>query len=86
MNASKSRNELLDLFDSLLGGAISPHEHERLQGLLAADPAARRIYFDYLDLHMHLRRWQKAEAAAEQRGEGRGTKNCRFSVLSSWTA
>ncbi len=72
MNASKSQNELLDLFDSLLGGAIAPPEHERLQKLLADDPAARRIYFDYLDMHLHLRQWQKAEATAEQRDEGRG--------------
>ncbi|MBU4399980.1 MAG: hypothetical protein KKE86_11675, partial [Planctomycetes bacterium] len=73
MNASKSQNELLDLLEALLGDEIAPPEHERLQGLLADDPAARRIYFDYLDMHLHLRRWQKAEAAAELRDEGRGT-------------
>jgi hypothetical protein len=60
MNAAQDREELLDLVDALCDGAIAPAEHERLQRRLATDVAARRLYFDYLDLRLHLRQWQRA--------------------------
>lgn len=47
-------SELLDLAAAVCNGTITPQKHERLQQLLAADPAARQRYFDYLDLHLAL--------------------------------
>jgi hypothetical protein len=60
VNATQDREALLDLFDALYDGAIMAVEHQRLQSRLAADAAARRLYFDYLDLRLHLRQWQRA--------------------------
>src|SRR5687767_7990307 len=49
----KHRTELLRLFSALADGQLSPEEHGRLQELLA-DPAARRMYLEYIDLHARL--------------------------------
>jgi ferric-dicitrate binding protein FerR (iron transport regulator) len=73
-------DELLDLAAAVCHGTITPEQHARLEQLLAADPAARQRYFDYLDLHLALgqthaagrvpqaarrpRRWIAAAAAA----------------------
>ncbi len=59
------REELFGLFEALCDGVITPAEHGRLQQRLAADAAARQFYFDYLDLRLHLRQWQRTCA-----GEG----------------
>jgi len=47
-------SELLDLAAAVCNGTITPEQHARLEQLLAADPAARQRYFDYLDLHLAL--------------------------------
>lgn len=72
-------SELLDLAAAVCNGTITPEQHSRLEQLLAADPAARQRYFDYLDLHLALgqthaagrmprarrrTRWMAAAAAA----------------------
>jgi len=46
--------ELMDLVAAVVNGTLTPTQHERLQELLVADPDARRLYFDYLDLHLAL--------------------------------
>jgi hypothetical protein len=56
------REELFELFEALCDGAITPAQHERLQHRLATDAAARQLYFDYLDLRLHLRQWQRASS------------------------
>jgi hypothetical protein len=53
------REELFELFESLCDGVITPAQHGRLQQRLAAEAAARQLYFDYLDLRLHLRQWQR---------------------------
>jgi hypothetical protein len=62
MSTPTGREELFDLLAALCNGTITPREHRRLEELLAADPAARQFYFDYLDLHLHLFRWQRTQA------------------------
>ncbi len=71
MNTPANQDELFDLLDALVSGAIAPAEHQRLEAILAADPSARQFYFDYLDMHLQLRRWQRAEGSDERSG-GRG--------------
>ncbi len=56
------REELLELIDALCDGVITPAQHGRLQQQLAAEPAARQLYFDYLDLRLQLRQWQRTSA------------------------
>lgn len=63
---SQDRERLLGLLESLCDGRISPAEHERLQERLAADVDARQLYFDYVDLRLQLRQWQRT-ALSEQR-------------------
>ncbi len=53
------REELFGLFEALCDGVITPAQHVRLQRRLGADAAARQLYFDYLDLRLHLRQWQQ---------------------------
>jgi hypothetical protein len=64
VNAPAGRNELLKSFESLVDGSITPSQHVRLEQQLAADSGVRRLYFDYLDMLLHLRQWQRAKAAA----------------------
>lgn len=54
MTRPDAHSELMDLVASVANGTITPAQHERLQQILAADPDARRLYFDYLDLHLTL--------------------------------
>jgi hypothetical protein len=62
MNNLTGREEMFDLLAAVCNGTITAHEHQRLEQLLAADAAARQFYFDYLDLHLHLRQWQRTQA------------------------
>jgi hypothetical protein len=62
---TRDREELFELLEALCDGAITPDQHERLQDRLATDEAARRLYFDYLDLRLHLRQWQRASLAEQ---------------------
>src|SRR5690349_25071840 len=54
MTRPDAHSELMDLVAAVANGTITPPQHERLQQILAADPDARRLYFDYLDLHLTL--------------------------------
>src|SRR6185503_9082372 len=60
---SEEFSELLELAGAVCNGSITPAQHERLQQLLATDPRARQLYFDYLDLHLALD--QQAQPTAQ---------------------
>lgn len=49
-----TRDELFDLLSALADGTITPERHASLEKALEADPSARKIYFEYLDLHLAL--------------------------------
>ncbi len=49
-----TRDELLDLLSALADGRLTPEQHAALEAALEADPAARKTYFEYLDLHLAL--------------------------------
>ena len=59
LNITTEQRDLFDLLDALCGGEISVPQHARLEQLLSADPNARRLYFDYLDMHLYIRQWQR---------------------------
>ena len=65
MSRADRNPELLALLEIVCNGEPTPEQHARLQELLAADPDARRLYFDYLDLHLAL--GQTVGAAALRR-------------------
>jgi ferric-dicitrate binding protein FerR (iron transport regulator) len=56
--------EFFDLLSTLVQGDITPEQHARLEAILTADPEARRLYFDYLDLHLGLRQSHLAREEA----------------------
>jgi len=51
-----SEIELYELFNALVNGTISSDQHARLDEFLASEPAARELYYDYLDVHLRLHR------------------------------
>ena len=51
---SNPRHELWTLLEGLCEDRLSPAEFGRLEHLILTDPAARRIYRDYMDLHGSL--------------------------------
>lgn len=59
MSRLDDHGDLLDLAAAVCNGTITPDQHVRLQQLLAASPEARRLYFDYLDLHLALGQSQR---------------------------
>lgn len=63
MSRANQHAELLALVEAVCNGTIGAAQHARLQELLAADPEARQVYFDYLDLHLALK---QSLGAAEQ--------------------
>ena len=67
MNASANQLELLHLLEALCNGTIAPQEIRWLQERLAADRDSRHFYFDYIDLHLHLRRWRQAIKGEQHR-------------------
>jgi ferric-dicitrate binding protein FerR (iron transport regulator) len=56
MDERSKRRDMFELLDILCDGRMEPCQHERLQQLLKDDVAAQRIYLDYLDTHLALRR------------------------------
>jgi hypothetical protein len=54
-----------DLFGGLVQGTLAEADWKRLEALLAADPAARREYREYLNLHVGLASYGAIPAAAE---------------------
>lgn len=48
------RQELQRLLSALCDGTLSAVEHSRLEALLAADEACRRMYLEYVDMHARL--------------------------------
>ncbi len=63
MSRTHDHADLMELVAAVCNGSVTPEQHERLQALLAADAEARRLYFDYLDLHLAL---QQIHGASEQ--------------------
>jgi len=64
MSRADQHGEVLDLAAAVCNGTITPEQHERLQLLLGADPEARQVYFDYLDLHLALGQTHRAAQEA----------------------
>ncbi len=54
MNRDFQNEELTRLISGLLDQRLSEAEHERLEGLLAADPGARRLYMQMIDQEIEL--------------------------------
>ena len=69
------QDELFDLLGKLCDGTISAATHERLQQILSNEPTARQMYFDYLDLHIDLRRWPWNIAPIEMLNDAARQKN-----------
>lgn len=65
---TRDQEELLELFEALCDGVITPTQHARLEERLSTDAAARQSYFDYLDLRLQLRQWQRASAESPNAG------------------
>lgn len=57
-----NRDELFDLLSSLADGTITPERHAALERILEADAEARKIYFEYIDLHLTLGKPSSAAA------------------------
>ena len=57
MRATPDQYDLFDLLGALCDGTITPAQHEQLQQRLASDHESRQLYFEYVDLHLDLRRW-----------------------------
>lgn len=62
-----NRDEFLRLLSALADGTITPEQHADLERDLEADPASRKAYFEYLDLHLALGRPAAAPAAPRRR-------------------
>ena len=62
-----TRSELQVLIGRLLDGTISADDHALLEQALAADPDARRLYFDAVDLNLGLRRFALLEKPEARR-------------------
>jgi hypothetical protein len=62
-----TRDELLDLLSELADGRLTPERHAILEKALESDPAARTLYFEYLDLHLALGRPSTSAAAPRRR-------------------
>ncbi|MBI1367223.1 MAG: hypothetical protein GC162_01070 [Planctomycetes bacterium] len=54
MTPAANFDELLDLIAVVCDGSITDADLSRLEAMLLADPAARRLYMRYLDLHMEV--------------------------------
>ena len=61
-NESPKHNELLTLLERLCEDRLSDAECERLEQLVLSDPAASRLYLDYIHLHGALH-WDTGSAA-----------------------
>ena len=48
--------DLADLLNALCEGELDPDDAARLERMICADPAACRLYFRYIDVHVELRR------------------------------
>lgn len=62
-----SRDALFVLFSALADGTLTPEQHAELERALEADPAARKAYFEYLDLHLALGKPATSAAAPKRR-------------------
>lgn len=56
MENSPDRRELLDLLDALCHDRLDEMRHERLQQLIRDDCESQRIYLDYIDTHLALKK------------------------------
>ncbi|WP_437202824.1 hypothetical protein [Planctomicrobium sp. SH664] len=53
--------ELVELFDRLIDGVITPEEHQKLEGVLLNSHDARTEYLAYIDHHVGLSRLNSAQ-------------------------
>ncbi len=60
LDRPQSKHEFQQLLQSLVDGSIEAVEHRRLADLLDNDPAARRYFIDYMQLHASLQ-WDSVE-------------------------
>lgn len=65
MLCNKTRDELLNLLDALINETISAEQHRRLEDLLMAEPEARELFRQYIDLHCQLK--QLAQSWTQER-------------------
>lgn len=54
MNRPENKKELYELFGELCNETITPEQHDRLMALLESDAESRRLYCDYVDVHLEL--------------------------------
>jgi hypothetical protein len=57
VTTTPTHTDVFDLLGALCDGTITPQQHEQLERELTANSVARQLYFEYLDLHLDLRRW-----------------------------
>jgi hypothetical protein len=66
-----SCGSLHDLLSALCDGVASPEQMDRIEDLLRRDPAARRFYLRYMDLHARM---MQHPALRHVQSEDRGTR------------
>ncbi|MFG0289291.1 MAG: hypothetical protein ACF8CQ_14020 [Rhodopirellula sp. JB044] len=54
MNRPKNQDQLYELFGALANESISPEQMRTLEELLIVDSEARKLYYDYTDVHLEL--------------------------------
>jgi hypothetical protein len=54
MRSLENQDELYELLGALCNDCISSERYMRLENLLRSDPSARKLYFDYVDVHLEL--------------------------------
>lgn len=72
MLPEKLRDELFELLGALVDDRLTRSQSERLEEILLSSAEARQFYFDYLDMHSGLHRWQMEEDEVEPLDAFRG--------------
>jgi ferric-dicitrate binding protein FerR (iron transport regulator) len=78
-----TRDELLRLLGGLCDGTLSPGEHRALESHLASSEEARRLYFDYLDVHLGMRR-VRVEASGSKLRRASWIAGLAASLILAW--
>ncbi len=80
------RAELQRLLSELCDGQLTEAGHARLETLLNADEACRRLYLEYLDMHARLMTHPPSgQAAAPHRGRGAASQALRYALVAAGT-
>jgi ferric-dicitrate binding protein FerR (iron transport regulator) len=61
MSGPIDRNMLYDLFGQSVDGTLTDADHARLEAMLSADAAARRLWYEFSDLETGLADWAAVE-------------------------